>query len=152
MDRYQKILPAARLMRGPSQMCGLADFSLPCYINWVCPCSLLTHLLISPPLIPSNFSLVIFNQDHAHSLSPTTMVRQTWPKNKIAHPTAPVMSKAAKVKAGIIPAKPRSKRMMKDARIQELEAQIAQFENPNDPHPSKEPSVCASPLSHVCIA
>lgn len=43
------------------------------------------------------------------SLPAITMVRQTRPKNKAAHPTAPVMSNTAKVKAGIIPAKPQAK-------------------------------------------
>lgn len=51
------------------------------------------------------------------------------------------MSEAAKVKAGITPAKPRAKRMTKDAMIQELEARIAQLESPDDAHPSKEPLV-----------
>jgi len=74
------------------------------------------------------------------------MDRQTRSKNKTAHPGAPVMTKAAKVKAGILLAKPRASRMTKDARIWELEAQIAQFENPDDPHPSKEPRVCPSPF------
>lgn len=60
------------------------------------------------------------------------------------------MTEAAKVKAGITPAKPRAKRMMKDAMIQELEARIAQLEKPADWHPSKEPLVCISPLSLAC--
>ena len=75
------------------------------------------------------------------------MKRQTRPKNKTAHPAAPVMSEAAKVKAGITSAKPRPKRMTKDATIRELEARIAQLENPDDAHPSKEPLVRIPPLS-----
>ena len=74
------------------------------------------------------------------------MVCQTQPTNKTAHPAAPVMSTTAKVKAGITPAKPCAKQMTKDARIQELEAQIAQFKNPDDQHLSKEPLVRASLL------
>ena len=80
------------------------------------------------------------------------MVRQTRAKNKTTHPAAPVMSEAAKVKAGITPAKPRAKRMTKDATIRELEARIAQLENPDGPHPSKEPLVRASPSSYVSVA
>ena len=67
---------------------------------------------------------------------------QTRPKNKNSHPAAPVMGRAAKVKAGITPVKPRAKRMTKDAKIRELEAQLAQFKNPEGSHPSKEPLVC----------
>lgn len=74
------------------------------------------------------------------------MVRQTRVKNKTAHPAAPVMSEASKVKAGIAPAKPRAKRMTKDAMIQELEAWIAQLERPDESHPSKEPLVRVSPF------
>lgn len=77
------------------------------------------------------------------------MVRQTQPKNKAAHPAAPVMSNTTKVKAGIIPAKPQAKRVTKDAKIQELEAEIARLKNPDGPHPSKEPFVCTLPLFSV---
>lgn len=78
------------------------------------------------------------------------MVRKTRSGNKTTHPAAPVMSEAAKVKAGIVPAKPRTKRMTKDATIRELQERIAQLENPNDPHPSKEPLVRTSPfISHT---
>ena len=74
------------------------------------------------------------------------MAPQTRPKNKKARPAAPVMSDAAKVKAGIVPAKPRAKRVTKDATIRELRERIAQLENPDDPHPSKEPLVRTSLL------
>ena len=115
-------------------------------------CCLPAHLFISLCAYPLIYHTLLFNQSRLTLiLSPsTTMVLQTQPKNKSAHPAAPVMSEAAKVKAGIVPAKPHSKRMTKDARIQELKAQIAQFEKPDDPHPSKEPLVRASPLTLTC--
>lgn len=69
------------------------------------------------------------------------MAGRTRSKNQTAHPGTPVMTEAAKVKAGIKPAKPSSKKMTKDVRIRELEARIAELERPDDPHPSKEPLV-----------
>jgi len=103
--------------------------------------SLLTHPLIH--LLSRSFihlSLYLF-YPITPLPPPTTMARGTRSSTKTARPAAPVMSNAAKVKAGITPAKPRSKRMTKDATIRELEARIAQLENPDDLHPSKEPLV-----------
>jgi len=74
------------------------------------------------------------------------MVSQTRARNKGTHPATAVMTETAKVKAGIKSAKPRNKRMTKDARIRELEARIAQLERPDDPHPSKEPLVGTRPF------
>lgn len=65
----------------------------------------------------------------------------TRPKNKKAHPAAPVMSDAAKVKAGI-PTKKRAKRVTKDETIRELKAKLASLENPGGEPFSKEPLVC----------
>lgn len=80
---------------------------------------------------------------------PATMVSQTRSRNKNTHPAAPVMTKAAKVKAGIDPDKPQKKRLTKDARIHELEDEVARLKRPNDPHPSKEPLV-SIPLFVLC--
>ena len=74
------------------------------------------------------------------------MVAETRRRNKSAHPAAPVMTEAAKVKAGITPAKPRKKRTTKEARIRELEEEVARLRHPDDAHPSKEPLVSALPL------
>ncbi|KAF9779590.1 hypothetical protein BJ322DRAFT_1113390 [Thelephora terrestris] len=61
-------------------------------------------------------------------------------KNKDKHPAAPVMTHAAKIKAGIPSAKRQSKRTTKDEKIRELEARLAAFENPDDVDAiSKEP-------------
>ena len=63
-------------------------------------------------------------------------------RNKDVHPAAPVMSEAAKVKAGIVSTKRRSKRPTKAEEIRQLRAQIAAMENPDDTNPtSKEPLV-----------
>ena len=72
----------------------------------------------------------------------------TRPKNKTARPAAPVMSEAAKIKAGI-PTKRRSKRQTKDDHIRELEARLAAFERPDEAAAavSKEPLVSRAILS-----
>ena len=64
-------------------------------------------------------------------------------KNKDAHPAAPVMTPAAKRKAGV-PTKPHSKSTSKAQTIRELRARLAVFENPDDETTmiSKEPLVC----------
>jgi len=113
--------------------------------------SLPTHHPISYHTLSFVFHSIYSIQpnDIAHSPLPATMVRETRSSNKTAHPATPVMSTAAKVKAGITPAKPRAKRMTKNATIRELEARIAQLENPDDLHPSKEPLVCVPHLSCV---
>lgn len=72
-------------------------------------------------------------------LSHSTMV-STRPKNKNAHPAAPVMTKAAKEKAGI-KTKPTQRRITKDQTIRELQARIAALENPDEGEFSKEPLV-----------
>lgn len=61
-------------------------------------------------------------------------------KNKKAHPAAPVMTEAAKEKAGI-PTKRRAKRVTKDDTIRELQARIAALETPGGEPFSKEPLV-----------
>ncbi|KAF9783793.1 hypothetical protein BJ322DRAFT_1109639 [Thelephora terrestris] len=53
-------------------------------------------------------------------------------KNKDARPGAPVMTEAAKIKAGIPSAKRQSKKPSKAEQIRILEARIAAFENPDD--------------------
>ena len=66
----------------------------------------------------------------------------TRPKNKNAHPAAPVMTEAAKVKAGIPSAKRCTKGLTKDEKIRELEARLATFEHPDEAVAiSKEPLV-----------
>lgn len=74
------------------------------------------------------------------------MVSATRAKNKLAHPAAPVMTKADKEKAGI-KVKRRAKRATKDDTIRELQAKLAALENPGEEPFSKEPlvrSLCAS--------
>ena len=68
------------------------------------------------------------------------MVATTHPKNKLSHPAAPVMTQAAKKKAGI-KVKQRPKKATKDDTIQELRAHIAALENPDEGPFSKEPLV-----------
>ena len=66
----------------------------------------------------------------------------TRPKNKNAHPAAPVMTEAAKTRAGIPSAKRRTKKPTKDEQIRELEARLAAFEHPDETTAiSKEPLV-----------
>ena len=73
------------------------------------------------------------------------MVAKTRTRNKNVHPGALVMTEAAKVKAGIKPAKSRKKRTTKDAKIRELEEEITRLKHPDDSHPSKEPLVSIFP-------
>lgn len=54
----------------------------------------------------------------------------TRPKNKNAHPAAPVMTEAAKVKAGIPSSRRCTKKQTKDERIRELEARLDVWESP----------------------
>jgi len=62
-------------------------------------------------------------------------------KNRLAHPAAPVMTEAAKQKAGI-KTKRRAKKGTKDAdTIRELQARIAALENADEETFSKEPLV-----------
>ena len=68
------------------------------------------------------------------------MVASTRRKKKDAHPAAPVMTKAAKQKAGIKTTR-RTKKPTKDETIRELQAQIAALENPHEETFSKEPLV-----------
>ena len=72
------------------------------------------------------------------------MVAATRLKNKLAHPAAPMMTKAAKQKAGI-KVKRRTKRVTKDETIRELQARIDTLENPGAEMFSKEPLVCTPP-------
>ena len=94
--------------------------------------NLLSIFFIYPCSRALQHSLALF-------LSHPTMV-STRPKNKKAHPAAPVMSNAAKVKAGI-PTKKRPKRTTKDDTIRELQAQIAALKDPSGEPFSKEPLV-----------
>lgn len=70
-------------------------------------------------------------------------------KNKLTHPAAPVMSDAAKRKAGI-KTKRRQKRVTKDETIRELQARIAALENPDEESFSKEPLVRTHQLLCAC--
>jgi hypothetical protein len=84
--------------------------------------------------LPLAFSFLTFDP---------TMVK-TRAKNKNAHPATPVMTEAAKKKAGI-KTKARKKRATKDETIRELTARLAAAENPDGEPFSKEPlvrSVC----------
>ena len=70
------------------------------------------------------------------------MVASTCQKNKTVHPAAPVMTAAAKRKAGIkAKAPPKSKRVTKNQTIKELLARIDALENPDGEPFSKEPLV-----------
>lgn len=71
------------------------------------------------------------------------MVASTRAQNKLAHPAAPVMTNAAKKKAGIKTQR-RSKKLTKDDTIRELHARIAALEGPDEETFSKEPLVCIS--------
>ena len=64
----------------------------------------------------------------------------THPKNKTTHPAAPVMTPAAKRKAGI-KVKLLAKRVTKDQTIWELQARITSLKNPHEEAFSKEPLV-----------
>ena len=70
------------------------------------------------------------------------MVAGTRIKNKTTHPAAPVMTEAAKIKAGIPSAKRRTKKPTKDEQIQELKARLAAVEFPDD----KTVAVLKNPL------
>lgn len=97
-----------------------------------------------------SFIYLCFSALSARFLSFTrpTMVTTTRPKNKLAHPAAPVMTSAAKQKAGI-KTRARPKRKTKDETIRELEARIAALEDPDEEMPSKEPLVRTS-LKFTC--
>ena len=67
-------------------------------------------------------------------------------KNKSTHPAAPVMTDAARIKAGIPPAKRRTKKMTKDEQIRELQARLAATEYPDEATVvSKDPLVSHGP-------
>ena len=78
------------------------------------------------------------------------MVAATRKKNKTTHPAAPVMSEAAKQKAGI-PTKRRQKKVTKDETIRELQARIAALETPGGEPFSKEPLVRTSRSSRLVL-
>ena len=102
---------------------------------------LITHLSIrvsqhpSLPFIPMEYLLYL-------------MV-STCTKNKLVHPAAPIMTKAAKQKAGI-KTKHHPKKTTKDETIHELQAQITTLKNPREESFSKEPLVCTTYL--VCMS
>jgi len=52
--------------------------------------------------------------------------------NKNKHPAAPLMTEAAKVKAGIPSGKRRTKKPTKDEQIRELQARLTAAENPHE--------------------
>ena len=63
-------------------------------------------------------------------------------RNKEVHPAAPVMTEAAKIKAGIPTTKRRGKKPTKDEQIRELQARLTALENPDEAATvSKEPLV-----------
>jgi hypothetical protein len=75
------------------------------------------------------------------------MVAGTRAQNKNAHPAAPIMSEAAKNRAGIKSTKTRTKKPTKDEQIHQLQAQVAALENPDQTTPvSNEPLVVFFPL------
>ena len=100
-------------------------------------------LVLHPPNLLGHFFIYLCSRALRHSLfSPIShrpMV-STRPKNKKAHPAAPVMSDAAKQKAGIA-IKKRQKKATKDETIRELQARVATLENPAQESFSKEPLV-----------
>ena len=102
-----------------------------------------THLLSNPPLI------YLCTETHRLTLSPftsnPTMV-STRTKNKDAHPATPVMTKAAKRKAGI-KTKQCTKKVTKDETIRLLQARLTALENPDGESFSQEPLVCLILLS-----
>ena len=72
----------------------------------------------------------------------------TCTKNKNAHPAAPVMTEAAKIKARIPTTKCHTKKT-KDEQIRELQARLDALENPDEAAAvSKEPLV-SWPSSHT---
>jgi len=66
----------------------------------------------------------------------------THTKNKNVHPAVPVMTEAAKTKAGIPSARRCTKKPTKDEQIRELQARLASLEHPDETATiSKEPLV-----------
>lgn len=125
------------------------------------PCVLVPILLegykaatVSLLLLTLSFSRL---STHYHSLTPShsfissslfIYMVKTRPQNRNMHPAAPVMSKAAKVKAGIKPAKHHTKKATKDEQIHQLQAELAALKNPDQIAPvSKEPLVNFPSLS-----
>ena len=71
----------------------------------------------------------------------------TRPNNKNVHLATPLMTEAAKVKAGIASDKRRTKKGTKDKQIRELQARLAAAENPHEAIAvSKEPLVSKQSL------
>ena len=124
-------------------------------MSTVIPTHLLSDLPPTPPPTPhppNPFHIRFIyscSETHQLTLSPftsdPTMV-STRPKNKDAHPAAPVMTKAAKQKAGI-KTKQRTKKVTKDETIRVLQARLAALENPDGESFSQEPLVRAISLS-----
>jgi len=76
------------------------------------------------------------------------MVR-TCTKNKNAHPATPVMTQAAKIKAGIQSTKHHMRKPTKDEHICELQAHLTTLEHPDETATiSKEPLVSRA-FSHI---
>lgn len=72
-------------------------------------------------------------------------------KNKDAHPGAPAMTNAAKIKAGI-PTKKQQRGRTKDEQIRELKALVAAANNTDDTAAiSKEPLVCRRHSCYGCL-
>ena len=78
---------------------------------------------------------------------------KTRAKNQDAHPGAPLMTTAARIKAGITTTKRRTKKPTKDDQIRELQTRLAALEYPDDDAAavSKEPLVSLSSLSVLSL-
>ena len=100
---------------------------------------ILIYLCCLPAPLPTLFFLVSY----------LTMVN-THIKNKVTHLAAPVMTKAAKEKAGIQPKCP--KRLMKAKTIWQLQTCIAALENPNKESPSQKPLLCTMVILSLTCA
>ena len=130
-----------------------ADIKPPCPLTFTPTnhspyCSTITlHLSVLPHHFLIYRCHLALSPIHSSFSSFPTMV-STHGKNKLAHPAAPVMTTAAKRKAGI-KTNPRPKRVTKDQTIAELRARLAAFENPGETAFSKEPLVHITKPLHL---
>lgn len=102
------------------------------------PITIIPHILFAT-LLSYLLCYLAHHPTRLHLISRTTMV-ETRTKNKLSHPAAPVMTRAAKEKAGI-KTQARRSRVTKDEKIRALEARLAAFENPQEESFSNEPLV-----------
>lgn len=111
------------------------------------PCYFPSLSVIAPPSdSPGRFFIYLRYLALSHSLFSFvfySIMVATRSKNKSAHPAAPVMTRAAKKKAGI-PTKPRPKKTTNKETIRELQARLAALEDPDREPFSKEPLVRVS--------